>query len=161
MMDMANTADPGEPASVAFTAGLNETVLPPPPVGAEEALQRALASSEEDRRSAVAGVAAAYPTFLAAWAELASLARDDVEAYAYARVGYHRGLDALRAAGWRGSGYVRSAHPTNRGFLASLRALESAAEAIGERDEARRCAEFLAQLDPEAGRAGRGRGRGD
>jgi hypothetical protein len=63
-------------------------------------------------------------------------------------VGYHRGLDRLRASGWRGSGYVRWAHPTNRGFLRSLAGLERMAAAIGERDEQERCALFLRQLDP-------------
>ena len=77
------------------------------------------------------------------------LGRDDVEAYAYFRVGYHRGLDRLRQSGWRGSGYVRWRHETNRGFLRALDGLRSAAEAIGEPDEAQRCAEFLRQLDPD------------
>jgi hypothetical protein len=76
-----------------------------------------------------------------------------VEAYAYARVGYHRGLDALRGAGWRGSGYVRWAHETNRGFLRALDALRSTADTIGEESEAERCAMFLRQLDPEWGRS--------
>jgi hypothetical protein len=71
-----------------------------------------------------------------------------VEAYAYFRVGYHRGLDQLRQSGWRGSGYVRWAHPSNHGFLRSLLGLRDAAGAIGEHDEEARCAEFLAQLDP-------------
>ena len=84
-------------------------------------------------------------------AELAGLARDDVEAYAYARVGYHRGLDALRAAGWRGSGYVRWEHESNRGFLRSLDALRAAAAGIGETAEEERCATFLRQLDPSRG----------
>jgi hypothetical protein len=75
-----------------------------------------------------------------------------VESYAYARVGYHRGLDALRAAGWRGSGYVRGRHDSNLGFLRSLDALRAAAEAIGETSEAERCRQFLRQLDPEWGR---------
>ncbi len=92
---------------------------------------------------------AAHPAYLDGWARLAGLARDDVEAYAYARVGYHRGLDALRASGWRGSGYVRWEHPTNRGFLRALDALRAAAAAIGEEPEAQRCALFLRQLDPE------------
>ena len=97
----------------------------------------------------VAAVAAAYPSYLDAWAHLSTLARDDVEAYAYARVGYHRGLDTLRGAGWRGSGYVRWGHPTNRGFLRALDALRASAAAIGEEPEAERCALFLRQLDPE------------
>jgi hypothetical protein len=76
------------------------------------------------------------------------LARDDVEAYADFRVGYHRGLDRLRQSGWRGSGYVRWSHETNRGFLRALDGLGRSAAAIGEADEAARCAEFLLQLDP-------------
>ena len=50
--------------------------------------------TDERRRDAVAAVAARYPRFLDAWAELGDLGRDDVERYAYYRVGYHRGLDA-------------------------------------------------------------------
>ena len=61
---------------------------------------------------------------------------------------YHRGLDRLRKSGWRGSGYVRWSNETNRGFLRALEGLRSAAEAIGEIDEAQRCDEFLYQLDP-------------
>jgi len=82
------------------------------------------------------------------WAELAEIATVDADRYAFARVGYHRGLDALRGAGWRGSGLVRWVHEENRGFLRSLEALRSAAESIGEEDEATRCALFLRQLDP-------------
>ncbi|MGH2473643.1 MAG: DUF3151 family protein, partial [Candidatus Limnocylindrales bacterium] len=65
------------------------------------------------------------------------------------RVGYHRGLDRLRGSGWRGSGYVRWRHPQNRGFLRALDGLRASAEAIGEADEAERCAVFLRQLDPD------------
>jgi hypothetical protein len=99
----------------------------------------------------VAAVAAGDPRCLQAWADLAEVASDSVEQYAYARVGYHRGLDALRAAGWRGSGYVRWRHESNRGFLRSLYNLQLAAAAIGEVDEEQRCALFLRQLDPEWG----------
>ena len=73
---------------------------------------------------------------------------DDVEAYACFRVGYHRGLDALRAAGWKGSGLVRWEHPSNRASSRCLDGLRSAAAAIGEHDEEERCAQFLRQLDP-------------
>ena len=104
-------------SSVPFTAGPPETVLPPPPEDALEALNQALALPADRRRDALAAVVAAHPAYLDGWARLADTARDDVEAYAYARVGYHRGLDALRAAGWRGSGYVRWARETNRGLL--------------------------------------------
>lgn len=136
-------------SSVPLTSGLPETVLPAPPAEAAAALDAALAGPADQRRDAVAAVAARQPRFLDAWARLAELAGDDVEAYAYARVGYHRGLDTLRGAGWRGSGYVRWRHQTNRGFLRSLEALRRAAEAIGEVDEEERCALFLRQLDPD------------
>jgi hypothetical protein len=114
-----------------------------------DALAAALALPMEQRHQAVSSVVAAHPAFLDGWAHLAVLARDDVEAYAYARVGYHRGLDALRGSGWRGTGYVRWSHESNRGFLSSLEALRRAAAAIGEHDEAERCALFLRQLDPD------------
>ena len=91
-------------------------------------------------------VAAAYPASSLAWATLAEEALaggDDVSAYAFARTGYHRGLDALRRAGWRGQGPVPWAHEPNRGFLRALAALAKAAGRIGETDEAVRCTEFL------------------
>ena len=136
--------------SVNFSpGGLPETVLPVPESAAAGALADALAAPVERRRDAVADVCAHWPRFLDAWASLGGLARDDIEAYAYFRVGYHRGLDQLRQAGWRGSGYVRWEHETNRGFLRALEGLAHSAAAIGENDEAQRCAEFLLQLEPE------------
>jgi len=125
-----------------------ETVLPDLPAGAEEAL----AAAEKARsREQLGEVALRWPRYSAAWAALAELEepRDSVAAYAFARTGYHRGLDALRAAGWRGSGYVRWRHPSNRGFLRCLDALRRLSGLIGEQDEAERCALFLKQLDPE------------
>jgi len=98
-------------------------------------------------------VAGAHPTSSAAWATLAEAALVDgapVTAYAYARTGYHRGLDQLRRSGWKGFGPVPWAHEPNRGFLRALAALQRAAAAIGEVDEAERCATFLADSDPEA-----------
>jgi len=98
-------------------------------------------------------VAAEFPASSLAWATLAEAALAGgrpVEGYAYARTGYHRGLDALRRAGWRGSGPVPWSHEPNRGFLRALHALARAAEAIGENDEAQRCATFLRDSDPEA-----------
>ena len=130
-------------------SGPPETVLEPEPADALDALAAALATPEAERRDAVAAVCARWPRFLDAWAQLGALGRDDVERYAYYRVGYHRGLDRLRQSGWRGSGYVRWKHETNRGFLRALDGLRSSAEAIGEADEAARCAEFLYQLAPE------------
>jgi hypothetical protein len=137
--------------------GPPETVLPPAPSETLDALASALTEGDAARRrTAVAAVVARSPRFLDGWARLGELARDPVEAYACYRVGYHRGLDQLRQAGWRGSGYVRWEHETNRGFLRSLAGLRSAAAALGEADEEARCAEFLVQLDP----AGPWRGQG-
>lgn len=134
-------------------SGPPETVLDPEPADALERLQAASRLLDDERRAAVAAVVADHPRCLHAWAALGDGARDHVEAYAAYRVGYHRGLDRLRANGWRGTGYVRWTHPENTGFLRSLDGLRSAAEAIGELDEAERCAQFLAQLDP-SGRPG-------
>ncbi len=100
-----------------------------------------------------ATVAADHPTSCAAWAALAEAALAGgrtIEGYAYARTGYHRGLDALRRAGWKGQGPVPWAHEPNRGFLRALHALATAAAAIGETDEAARCNHLLADCDPEA-----------
>jgi hypothetical protein len=136
-------------APVHLSTGLPETVLPPPPPEAASRLAAALDEPPDRRRDAISAVVTTFPRYMDAWARLGEHARDDIEAYACFRVGYHRGLDALRAAGWRGSGYVRWAHETNRGFLRALEGLRHAAAAIGEADEEDRCATFLRQLDPE------------
>jgi len=134
--------------------GPPETVLPQEPAEARAALEEALAVADGTaRREAVSAVVARWPRFLDGWARLGEAARDDVEAYACFRVGYHRGLDKLRQSGWRGSGYVRWSHPENLGFLRALDGLRRAAARLGESDEEDRCAEFLRQLDP-AWRAG-------
>src|SRR4051794_3075353 len=134
---------------VGFTpGGIPETVLDYEPQDALDALRGALVGPVDGRRDAVADVCARWPRFLDAWARLGQLARDDVEAYAYFRVGCHRGLDRLRQSGWRGSGYVRSEHPSNRGFLRALDGLRASAAAIGETDEEARCDELLHQLEP-------------
>ncbi len=130
-----------------LSGGLGETVLPAPPESASHSLSEAIGQGDASR-DAIARVVASHPTYLEAWAELGDRGRDDAEAYAYYRVGYHRGLDALRASGWRGSGYVRGSHPTNRGFLRALAGLARVARAIGETTEADRCQQFLTQLDP-------------
>ena len=98
-------------------------------------------------------VAASCPSASLAWALLAEQSLDagePVAAYAYARTGYHRGLDALRRNGWKGHGPIPWSHEPNRGFLRALRALGEAAGEIGELDEAERCAAFLADSDPAA-----------
>jgi len=108
----------------------------------------ALAAGEDP-----AGVAAIFPAYSAAWAALAENALADghpVTAYAYARTGYHRGLDQLRRAGWHGTGPIPWEHEPNQGFLRSLYLLGRAADAIGEHDETRRCEQFLRDSSPAA-----------
>lgn len=98
-------------------------------------------------------VVADAPDSSLAWAVLADEAFDEgrtVDSYAYARVGYHRGLDALRRAGWRGQGPIPWSHVVNRGFLRALFALGRAAAAIGENEEAARVEAFLRDSDPSA-----------
>lgn len=129
------------------SSGPPEAMLPEEPAADRHRLQQAL-RSDGDRRAAVADVVADMPRWSRGWAALGSLSSDPVEAYAYYRVGYHRGLDALRGNGWRGSGYVRWANPSNRGFLLCLEGLSRCAATIGETDEAERCALFLRQCDP-------------
>lgn len=125
--------------------GIPETRLPEDPATAR------LAAGEGP-----AAVAAAIPTSSVTWATLAEQALAaggrDVEAYAYARTGYHRALDQLRKSGWRGQGPVPWSHEPNRGFLRSLAVLARAARAIGEADEEARCAQFLRDSSPEGAR---------
>ena len=137
-----------DPRPVNLSTGLPETVLDPEPSEASAALAEALGRPGAEQRDAIAAVVARWPRMIAAWARLGDAARDDIEAYAAYRVGYHRGLDRLRANGWRGSGYVRWRHETNRGFLRALHGLAVAAARIGEADEQERCELFLKQLDP-------------
>ncbi len=124
-------------------AGPPETLLP-----ANDAARDALAAAADP-----AEVAARFPSYCAAWAELAEqalAAGDPVTTYAFARTGYHRGLDQLRRAGWLGHGPIPWQHEPNQGFLRSLYLLGVAATAIGEDDEAARCEEFLADASPAA-----------
>ena len=144
---MTPPSQPSDTSVVRLTTGLPETVLPVEAADVRAALADALAQPGERRRHAVSDVVRSAPDSLGAWAALGALARDDVEAYACFRVGYHRGLDALRGAGWKGSGLVRWSHEENRGFLRCLDGLRSAAGAIGEQVEEERCARFLRQLD--------------
>jgi hypothetical protein len=122
---------------------------PPPTLLPDEPEPRSALESGQDP----AEVAAAHPSSSAAWAALADRAFTAgavVESYAYARVGYHRGLDALRRNGWKGHGPVPWSHEPNRGFLRCLRALGRAAAAIDESEEAERCRAFLRECDPGA-----------
>lgn len=124
------------------------TVLPPESAEVRHSLEQVHRLEPAERRAGAAAVVAAHPRSLAAWCALGDAGRDTIERYAAYRVGYHRGLDALRASGWKGSGYVRWADASNRGFLGCLRGLGAMATAIGEHDEAERIALFLRQLDP-------------
>jgi len=122
---------------------------PPPTLLPDDQLARDALESGAPLENA----AASFPSACLPWAVLAERALDagrDVEGYAYARTGYHRGLDALRKAGWKGHGPVPWSHEPNRGFLRALAALGRAAAAIGEDDEAERCKTFLRDSSPTA-----------
>lgn len=127
-------------------SGPPETRLPLPSAEIRHRLEQAAASG--DVAAAASAVVAAHPRESAAWALLAENTADPVARYAFFRVGYHRGLDALRGNGWRGSGYVRWEHEGNRGFLRCLLGLSRSAAEIGETDEEERCRLFFVQLDP-------------
>ncbi|MET8319379.1 DUF3151 domain-containing protein [Micromonospora sp. NPDC005189] len=134
-----------------------QNLLPEPPatrLPVNDEADAALAAAEEaGTDEAFANVAARFPTYSAAWAALAARAfaqEQVVTAYAYARTGYHRGLDQLRRSGWKGHGPVPWSHEPNQGFLRCLYVLSRAADEIGEADEAARCAQFLRDCDPEA-----------
>jgi Protein of unknown function (DUF3151) len=132
-------------------AELNITESPETTIEEPDGSLDALAAAESPE--AVRAVAGDHPTCLAAWATLGEAALEGdlpVDAYAFFRVGYHRGLDRIRQAGWRGAGRVPWSHPGNRGFLRSLAGLGRAAAIIGERAEADRCRDFLHQLAPDA-----------
>jgi hypothetical protein len=123
-------------------SGPPETLLPVDPASAE------LAAG-----AAAVDVAAKVPTSSLAWSELAEAALADgrtIEAYAFARTGYHRGLDLLRRNGWKGHGPIPWEHEPNRGFLRCLAALGKAAAIIEEKEEAERCATFLRDSSPTA-----------
>ena len=120
----------------------NPTLLPDDPA------TQAVAAGQDPER-----IAARFPASSLAWATLARHARDQgrtIESYAFARVGYHRGLDALRRNGWKGHGPIPWSHEPNRGFLECLHELSLAAQAIGETDEAERTRQFLHDSSREA-----------
>ncbi len=133
--------------SVSFGGkGIPETVLPDADASILEQIEAA--GTGPSARDALAEVAANAPRSLDAWAALGDAGRDTLESYAYYRIGYHRGLDTLRQNGWRGSGYVKWEHESNRAFLRCLAGLQRCATEIGEDDEAERCELFIRQLDP-------------
>lgn len=154
-------------AAVRYGAGMSElplhgvpvTRLEPEPLEATSGLEQAQALAQRDPaagRRQLRAVVADAPAFLGGWAQLAEWSLEDglpVDAYALARTGYHRGLDRIRSAGWRGQGPVPWSHEPNQGFLRSVRALMQAAQTIGETVEAVRCRNFLLQLDPDDAQA--------
>ncbi len=139
--------------------GVTETLLDPEPESSTRGLEDALTARDEGpmhlgRR--LRQLVTAHPTFLDGWAHLSVWALeegDDVAGYAFARTGYHRGLDQLRRSGWKGFGPVPWSHTPNQGFLRALGALQKAAAAIDETDEAERCRVFLSDSDPAAAAA--------
>jgi len=125
----------------------HQNLLPGPaptflPAEGPDAVARAALAGGSPARDAVPASPAASILW-ALLAEEALAAKEPVAAYAYARTGYHRGLDALRRAGWKGQGPIPVHHQPNQGFLRALLALSEAAAAIGEQDEADRCRTFL------------------
>lgn len=145
---MSSTSpEPHNPISLT-PQGPPTTVIPVEDPAIRHELSQALALAPEQRREGVASVVRRHPRSLLSWATIGDLGRDELERYAYYRIGYHRGLDTLRQNGWRGSGYVRWSQESNHGFLRCLLGLHKMAEAIGEIDEAERCHLFLLQLDP-------------
>jgi Protein of unknown function (DUF3151) len=129
-------------------SGPPETIIPQIATELRTRLDTALVTPIEGRRRAVGDVVADHPTFLEGWATIGDLSEPGIDAYMAYRVGYHRGLDTLRANSWRGSGYVRWARESNRGFLRCLAGLAKQSRRIGEISEAVRCEQFLLQLDP-------------
>ncbi|MDQ3628354.1 MAG: DUF3151 domain-containing protein [Actinomycetota bacterium] len=133
--------------------GPPETLLPVDPAAVMLADLLTDGADSADMQVEADAVARAHPASSLPWAVLAEAALTqgrDVEAYAFARTGYHRGLDALRRNGWGGYGPVPYRHEPNRGFLRALAALARAAERIGDVEEATRCREFLRDSSEEA-----------
>ncbi len=123
---------------------------PPPTLLPEDPAAELLGSG-----SSAVEAATAQPRSSLAWAILAEErlgSGDTLTGYAFARVGYHRGLDALRRSGWKGHGPIPWSHEPNQGFLRCLEALAVGSDLIGERDEAERCRSFLQDADPTAPR---------
>jgi hypothetical protein len=131
-------------------ADRHETVLPPASHDVQAELVEALSLADlDERRAAIGRVLTGHPALLEGWAELSVLGREPIERYAYARVGYHRGLDALRANGWGGRGFVRWSREHNRPLLRCLAQLRATAAEIGEDPEVERLTSFLHELDPD------------
>ncbi|APT81979.1 DUF3151 domain-containing protein [Corynebacterium ammoniagenes] len=131
-------------------------MLAPPPVKLPEDPAQTQAKDYTPRE-----LAAKYPASPYAWAVLAEEELEQaltpgsepasfITAYAYARTGYHRGLDRLRGNGWKGWGPVPYSHDPNQGVLRAIAALGHAAQAIGEDEEYDRLRQMLSDADPKS-----------
>ena len=132
-------------------------MLAPPPVKLPEDPAQAEASNFSPQE-----LAAKFPASPYEWAELAEAelkaaqSSSDttaepaafITAYAFARTGYHRGLDRLRGNGWKGWGPVPFDHEPNQGVLRAIAALGHASQAIGETEEYDRLRQMLSDADP-------------
>ena len=129
--------------------GLPETVIPSEELAVLEGIAEAESCNNVSASLAsLLELAESHPASIAVWRKLGDLCENRMEAYAYYRLAYHRGLDSLRHNGWRGSGFVRWEHKTNRHFLVALDGLKTLSEEIGDSEEATRCFHFLLQLEP-------------
>ncbi|AZA10837.1 DUF3151 domain-containing protein [Corynebacterium gerontici] len=111
---------------------------------------------EDQPASTDPSMALKHPASPAIWASLAVEAIDHastdmerVHAYALARTGYHRSLDRLRAAGWKGWGPIPFEHEPNQGVLKSIACLALASKMIGDDAEYERCRQMLSDADPQ------------
>ena len=144
---------------------LNDMLAPEPIRLPEDPAATAVAEENTQLKA----LAVTYPNSPLVWALLAESALDQaserttapnntgvadptefITAYAYARTGYHRGLDRLRGNGWKGFGPVPYEHHANRGVLRAIAALAHAAQAIGESEEYDRLRQMLSDADPTA-----------
>jgi tetratricopeptide (TPR) repeat protein len=146
---MSDPKSPGPDFNLPMASAPAPVLLPADPSEATAALQEALEQPQPG--PAVRAVAARWPTLVEVWARLgeqAYQAGQDIEAFAFFRTAYHRGLDRLRQNGWRGIGYVPWSHAPNQGVLRAILGLMHASSALGESDEARRCRQLLLDSDP-------------
>lgn len=137
------TTDPNAAIRSANLLGSTKPTLLPDR-GAAQRIAKALSTGDK-----LEDVVSEDPADSLIWAMLSEQAFEagaDVTAYAYARTGYHRGLDSLRGSGWRGQGPVPAGHGPNQGFLRAVLCLADAAGAIDETEEQTRCLQFLVDL---------------
>ncbi|OHF37044.1 DUF3151 domain-containing protein [Corynebacterium sp. HMSC074A01] len=122
---------------------INDMLAPPPlhlpedPAHGKDLLDRETALAHPDS-----------PAVWAARAEAELDSGDVLVAYAYARTGYHRSLDRLRANGWKGWGPVPASHEANKPVLKAIAMLALASKAIGDDAEYDRCRQMLSDADP-------------